>query len=130
MVELWHKMNLLGKLNFFILCFTFLLRSVIQATCLKKISSCLSGNKDFIPLRHLNLVLQTYHSFESYLWHFRRYLRYFFVCYSKNMLKIWLSILLLSFLIFMSSVSFIKLKNKSIYYIWKKTENIKLKKKN
>ena len=82
---------------------TFLSRQLVP----KEISNYLLGLKGLIFLEHLKLVSQSCDdSFESMaLSHI--YLR----CYSTNMLTIWLSILLLSFLIFMSNVSVINVFN-------------------
>ena len=89
------------------LCVIFLTTFLSRQLVPKEISNYLLGLKGLILLEHLKLVSQSCDdSFESMaLSHI--YLR----CYSTNMLTIWLSILLLSFLIFMSNVSVINVFN-------------------
>ena len=101
-------MNLLGKLNLALLFFNYL----FMKTCH---SSNLSQNKFLViywDLRGLYFY-NTWNWFHSpviiplnltVLVH--TYLRHL-LCYSTNMLTFWLSMLLLSFLIFMSNVSII-----------------------
>ena len=52
------------------------------------------------------------------------FLRYF-LCYSTDMLTFWLSMLLLSFLIFMSNVTIINVLTRSLYLLFSKQELLK-----